>query len=296
MAWFGVVSIRRGFDGPGGMRRWRRWWHQPQSIGGPVDLDAHLHRRPFLHRRLLLHRRLHQRLPRPVVRPRLRHPRPCRPRPPCSAIASCSPPMRSSTRGSTTFRVSRRMRKATTGSTSPAATCSSGPIGARTRTRPTTARTGARPTTSWMALPPPPNGPLSPTTFPPATSEATPKRVTVPCPMGNGGFGITRNCSTVPAGQRRFPFPVASKLLSEDGLCNDPNTCGDKHVLVVEKGACRLWESYFAYNHFGPVALRPHRRLGPEIAGAAAQRRALGRCRRLADHAAAGQGGRGFVG
>ena len=68
---------------------------------------------------------------------------------------------------------------------------------------------------------------------------------------GNGGFGITRNCSTVPAGQRRFPFPVASKLLSEDGLCNDPNTCGDKHVLVVEKGACRLWESFFSYNLSG---------------------------------------------
>jgi hypothetical protein len=31
-------------------------------------------------------------------------------------------------------------------------------------------------------------------------------------------------------------------------LCNDPNSCGDKHVLVVEQGACRLWESYFAYN------------------------------------------------
>ena len=68
---------------------------------------------------------------------------------------------------------------------------------------------------------------------------------------GNGGFGITRDCSAVPAGQRRFPFPAASKLLSEGGLCNDPKTCGDKHVLVVEKGACRLWESFFSYNVSG---------------------------------------------
>ncbi|NPC58592.1 hypothetical protein [Caenimonas soli] len=68
---------------------------------------------------------------------------------------------------------------------------------------------------------------------------------------GNGGFNITRNCGAVPTNQRRFPFPVASRLLSEDGLCNDPNSCGDKHVLVVEKGACRLWESFFSYNLSG---------------------------------------------
>ncbi|MDB5874762.1 MAG: hypothetical protein JWQ07_4204 [Ramlibacter sp.] len=68
---------------------------------------------------------------------------------------------------------------------------------------------------------------------------------------GNGGFSIARSCGAVPASQRRFPFPVPSKLLSEDGVCSDPNTCGDRHVLVVEKGACRLWESYFAYNLSG---------------------------------------------
>src|SRR4030095_14867319 len=34
---------------------------------------------------------------------------------------------------------------------------------------------------------------------------------------GNGGFSISRNCSAVPAGQRRFPFPLASKLLSQGG-------------------------------------------------------------------------------
>jgi hypothetical protein len=71
------------------------------------------------------------------------------------------------------------------------------------------------------------------------------------CAAADGsGFGISR-CSDLQTSQRRFPFPVASKLVSEDGHCNDPNTCGDRHVLVVEQGACRLWESYFAYNLSG---------------------------------------------
>ena len=68
---------------------------------------------------------------------------------------------------------------------------------------------------------------------------------------GNGGFSIARSCGAVPGGQRRFPFPLPSKVLNEDGLCTDPNTCGDRHLLVVEKGSCRLWESYFAYNLSG---------------------------------------------
>jgi hypothetical protein len=68
------------------------------------------------------------------------------------------------------------------------------------------------------------------------------------CAVPSGsGFAIARNCSVLPVGQRHFPFPLASKILNEDGNCNDPNSCGDRHVLVVEKGACRLWESYFAY-------------------------------------------------
>jgi hypothetical protein len=63
-----------------------------------------------------------------------------------------------------------------------------------------------------------------------------------------GGFTLTRNCSAVPVASRRFPFPLASNLRVEGGACNDPNSCGDHHVLVVEQGACRLWESYFAYS------------------------------------------------
>ena len=65
-----------------------------------------------------------------------------------------------------------------------------------------------------------------------------------------GGYTLTRNCSAVPTAQRRFPFPSTS-LLNEGGTCNDPNTCGDHHVLVVEQGACRLWEAYAAYKLSG---------------------------------------------
>lgn len=61
------------------------------------------------------------------------------------------------------------------------------------------------------------------------------------------GFSIASNCSRVDAGQRRFPFPHAANVKNEGGQCNDPNTCGDHHVLVVEQGACRLWESFSAY-------------------------------------------------
>jgi hypothetical protein len=68
---------------------------------------------------------------------------------------------------------------------------------------------------------------------------------------GHGGFTIGRSCGSMPEAQRRFPFPVASRLLNEGGTCNDPKGCGDHHVLVVEKGACRLWESWFSYNLSG---------------------------------------------
>jgi hypothetical protein len=70
------------------------------------------------------------------------------------------------------------------------------------------------------------------------------------CAVANagGGFDIARNCASVPAAQRRFPFPSGGNLLSQGGNCNDPSSCGDHPVLIVEKGACRLWESYFAFD------------------------------------------------
>ena len=68
---------------------------------------------------------------------------------------------------------------------------------------------------------------------------------------GASGFTLTRNCSAVPAAQRRFPFPNPNLVLNEGGQCNDPNSCGDHHVLVVEQGQCRLWEAYFSYRLSG---------------------------------------------
>ena len=66
-----------------------------------------------------------------------------------------------------------------------------------------------------------------------------------------GGFAMVRDCTSVPPDQRRFPFPNPDKLLNQGGDCNDPHSCGDHAVLVIEKGACRLWETYFSYNLSG---------------------------------------------
>jgi hypothetical protein len=72
------------------------------------------------------------------------------------------------------------------------------------------------------------------------------------CAMPSGsGYAIHQGCDTLTAAQRHFPFPRDGQVLSEGGHCNDPNTCGDRHVLVVEQGACRLWESYAAYQQSG---------------------------------------------
>jgi len=69
-------------------------------------------------------------------------------------------------------------------------------------------------------------------------------------PSGSG-FEIVHGCGPLPPSQRHFPFPFPSKVLAQGGNCNDPNACGDHPVLVVEQGACRLWESYFSFNLSG---------------------------------------------
>jgi hypothetical protein len=78
-------------------------------------------------------------------------------------------------------------------------------------------------------------------------AQGYPDRSDCAVPDASGGFGIARNCASVPPAQRHFPFP-AGQVLSQGGNCNDPNGCGDHPVLVLEKGACRLWESYFAFD------------------------------------------------
>ena len=77
-----------------------------------------------------------------------------------------------------------------------------------------------------------------------------------------GGYAIHRGCDTLAAAQRRFPFPLDSRIKLEGGACNDPDTCGDRHVLVVEQGTCRLWESWLSYQVGGGVDLRQHRGMG----------------------------------
>lgn len=62
------------------------------------------------------------------------------------------------------------------------------------------------------------------------------------------GFGLVRGCDTLAPGAQLFPYPKISNLKAEYGNCNDAQNCGDRHVLVVEQGQCRLWESYFSYH------------------------------------------------
>jgi len=62
------------------------------------------------------------------------------------------------------------------------------------------------------------------------------------CALANagGGHDLVRDCTTRPVASLRFPMPRDAVILLEGGTCNDPATCGDRHVLVVEQGACRL--------------------------------------------------------
>lgn len=65
------------------------------------------------------------------------------------------------------------------------------------------------------------------------------------------GYAIARNCQAQSPTALRFPMPRDAVLRAEGGTCNDPARCGDRHVLVVEQGACRLWESFFSYQGAG---------------------------------------------
>jgi hypothetical protein len=60
------------------------------------------------------------------------------------------------------------------------------------------------------------------------------------CATTPNGGGIVNDCSSVPQSSRRFPFP-SGKVLTEG---ND-----DKHVLIVDRGTCRLWEAFSAQNY-----------------------------------------------
>lgn len=69
------------------------------------------------------------------------------------------------------------------------------------------------------------------------------------CARANGSrFDLVRGCNTLGVAQRRFPFPAPEQVKAEYGHCNDSQVCGDRHVLIIEKDRCRLWESYFTYH------------------------------------------------
>jgi hypothetical protein len=69
------------------------------------------------------------------------------------------------------------------------------------------------------------------------------------CALANAfaGHDLVRGCATQPPAATLFPFPREAALKAEGGTCNDARTCGDRHVLVVETRACRLWESFSSY-------------------------------------------------
>jgi hypothetical protein len=66
------------------------------------------------------------------------------------------------------------------------------------------------------------------------------------CASSADGSAVVRGCAQVPATERRFPFP-SGNTLAEGGDCGGPSGCGDRHVLVVDRGECRLWEAFYAH-------------------------------------------------
>ena len=111
--------------------------------------------------------------------------------------------------------------------------------------------------------------------------------------------------TVVPAGQARVrsgsatpargpgPYPIPPDAPVEGG----PDAGGDRHVLVVQAGTCRLYELFDAHREGG--GWRPGRGgVGPALEPAAAGRLDLGRRRRAADPGRAGPlrgGGQGRV-
>lgn len=101
--------------------------------------------------------------------------------------------------------------------------------------------TAATATTTW------PTVSFNPTDPRAGNGDSAPDESDCAAPAAGEAFDLVRNCSTLTAPNRRFPFPRDAMLKAEGGACNDAQQCGDRHVLVVEQGSCRLWESYASY-------------------------------------------------
>ncbi|KQV87450.1 hypothetical protein [Pelomonas sp. Root1237] len=100
--------------------------------------------------------------------------------------------------------------------------------------------TAATATSSW------PSVAFNPTDPRAGSGDGAPDESDCAAPVG-GGYSLVRDCTTLTAPNRRFPFPRDDLLKAEGGACNDAQQCGDRHVLVVEQGSCRLWESYASF-------------------------------------------------
>lgn len=72
------------------------------------------------------------------------------------------------------------------------------------------------------------------------------------CAVPNGAsFKLQRNCGSVAASQRRFPFPPDATIKIEGGSNVANQFTTDSHAVVLETGSCRLWESYYTYKFNG---------------------------------------------
>jgi len=100
---------------------------------------------------------------------------------------------------------------------------------------------GTSATTTW------PTVAFNPTDPRAGSGDSAPDESDCAVPAMDGGYSLVRNCTTLTAPNRRFPFPRDNLIKAEAGACNDAQQCGDRHVLVVEQGSCRLWESYASY-------------------------------------------------
>jgi hypothetical protein len=65
--------------------------------------------------------------------------------------------------------------------------------------------------------------------------------------LDGGTVNVHQDCSGARLSLARFPFPEPSATRFEGGACPANADCGDRHVLVVELGSCRLWEAYQGY-------------------------------------------------
>lgn len=82
------------------------------------------------------------------------------------------------------------------------------------------------------------------TNWPQVTYSGAPDESDCAVPSGSGGYNVQRDCSG--SGVFRLPIPTDATIKIEGGYCPVGQPCdntGDRHILVVDKATCRLWET-----------------------------------------------------